>query len=775
MIQAAFEGLIHSAALLIATAFVYDLLTTRYQDRQNFLGKFLIGFLFGILGMILMLVPWYYVPGIIFDTRSVVISIAGLYFGLIPTLIAMTMTCALRVFQGGAATVTGVSVIIASGMLGIVWRQFRGRDRKEFSVFELYLFGLLVHGVMLTLMFTLPKATAWKVLGVISLPVLIIYPLATVFFGLLINFRHRRQQASHNLRESEQRLRLALEASCQGIYDFNISTGAIIISDEYARMLGHEPTEYRINFDTWLSQLHPDDREQTRMAYNEYISGHREAYCQEFRMRTCSGDWKWIYSTGKVVERGEQGRPVRMLGTHKDISEQKKNVARLEYLATHDVLTGLANRVLLRDRLEQSIFFAQRSRRLVAVLLMDLDRFKVINDCLGHDSGDEILKQVAMRLRESVREADTVARFGGDEFVILLAEVANIKDVEPVAEKILHCLSRPYHLCGRELTITGSLGISIYPNDDADSENLIRHADIAMYRAKEETNSFCFYAPGMGLLSSETMELEVDLRRALERGELAVHYQPKVDLATGRIIGSEALLRWHHPQKGMISPSRFIPMAEETGLILPIGEWVLMEVCRQVGIWQRQGFPPLPVAVNLSARQFRKNDLVDTMRRIFAETGTEPGLLELELTESMIMHDPEAAVATMQQLKKLGVKLALDDFGTGYSSLNYLRRFPVDCLKIDKTFIRDVPGDSSAAAVAASIVAIAQRLGLSSIAEGVETREQLDFLVECGCDGFQGFLFSAAVLGEEFSAILRSAQPIKGNACKPLGRVTTNN
>lgn len=489
-------------------------------------------------------------------------------------------------------------------------------------------------------------------------------------------------------------------------------------------------------------------------------------------MRTRSGDWKWIYSTGKVVERDEQGRPMRMLGTHKDISEQKKNVARLEYLATHDVLTGLANRVLLRDRLEQSILFAQRSRRLVAVLLIDLDRFKVINDCLGHDSGDEILKKVARRLRESVREADTVARFGGDEFVILLAEVADIKDVEPVAEKILHCLSRPYHLSGRELTITGSLGISIYPNDDADSENLIRHADIAMYRAKEETNSFCFYAPGMGLLSSETMELEADLRRALERGELAVHYQPKVDLATGRIIGSEALLRWHHPQKGMISPSRFIPMAEETGLILPIGEWVLLEVCRQIGIWQRQGFAPLPVAVNLSARQFRKNDLVDSMQRIFVETGTEPGLLELELTESMIMHDPEAAVATMQQLKKLGVKLALDDFGTGYSSLNYLRRFPVDCLKIDKSFIRDVPGDPSAAAVAASIVAIAQRLGLSSIAEGVETREQLDFLVDSGCDGFQGFLFSAPVLGEEFSAILRSAQPSQRNETERNSLVT---
>ena len=763
MDQTASEGLIHSAALLLTTAFVYDLLTTHYRGRQNLSQKLLIGFLLGVLGMLLMLVPWRYAPGVIFDTRSVVISIAGLYFGLIPTAVAMIMTCALRFFQGGTAAATGISVIIASGMLGIAWRHFRRSDRLEFSVSELYLFGLLVHGVMLALMFTLPSATAWKVLSVISLPVIIIYPLASMLLGLLINFRRSREQVSEKLRESKQRLILALEASCQGIYDFNIRTGTIIISDEFARMLEYEPAEFRITFDSWVTQLHPDDREQTLMAYNEYISGHREVYSQEFRMRTRGGDWKWIHSTGKLVERNKQGHPLRILGIHKDISEQKRNAARLEYLATHDILTGLANRVLLRDRLEQSILFAQRSRRLVAVLLIDLDRFKVINDCLGHDSGDEILKKVAVRLRESVREVDTVARFGGDEFVILLAEVAEMKDVEPIAEKIVGHLSQPYHLDGREHTITSSLGISIYPNDDVDSENLIRQADIAMYRAKEETNSFCFYTPGMGLRNSETMELEADLRHAQERDELLLYYQPKVDLATGRIIGSEALLRWQHPQKGMIAPNRFIPLAEETCLILPIGEWVLMEACRQIKIWQGAAFAPLPVAVNLSALQFRKVDLADSVQRILEETDTEPGLLELELTESMIMHDPEVAVATMQQLKNLGVKLSLDDFGTGYSSLNYLRRFPVDCLKIDMSFIRDVPGDPSAAAVTASIVDIAQRLGLSSIAEGVETWEQHDFLLDCGCDEFQGFLFSPPVLGEEFTAILRSGQLIKGD------------
>lgn len=756
MSKTAFEGLMHSAALLIAAAFVYDLLTIRYQDRESLSEKILTGFLLGVLGMIVMLSPWRYVPGIIFDTRSVILGIAGLYFGAIPTTVAMLMTATLRFFQGGAATAPGIAVIFASGLLGMAWSRFRGRDRGLVSGPELYLFGLLVHVVMLALMFILPRETAFQVLRVITLPVLAIYPLATTVLGLLINIRQRREQTSRELKESEERLRLALAAAHTGIYDFNISTGAITVSDEYARMLEYEPGEYRTNFDDWVTQLHPDDRDQALAVYGEYIRGQRQDYSQEFRMRTRSGKWKWIHSAGELLERDALGQPLRMLGIHKDISEQKKNAARLEYLATHDVLTGLANRVLLRDRLEQSIHFAHRSQRIVAVLLIDLDRFKLINDSLGHNMGDELLKQVARRLCESVREADTVARLGGDEFVILLAEVAEEKDVQPVAEKILSRLAQPCDLGGREITITGSLGIGVYPRDGTDSENLIRHADIAMYRAKEEGNCCRFYSPAMGLRSRETMELEADLRRALERRELLLYYQPKVELATGRIVGSEALLRWLHPTRGMIAPGRFIPLAEETGMILPIGDWVLTEVCRQIAAWQREGLEALPVAVNLSARQFRKADLAAAVRSLLEAAGIEPSLLELELTESMIMHDPPIAAAIMQQLKTLGIRLALDDFGTGYSSLNYLRRFPVDCLKIDGSFIHDVPGDQSAAAVAASIVAIANSLGLTSVAEGVETRAQLDFLINCGCGGFQGYLFSPPVPAEEFAAMLRS-------------------
>jgi len=441
-----------------------------------------------------------------------------------------------------------------------------------------------------------------------------------------------------------------------------------------------------------------------------------------------------------------------------DIADRKAYEEQLRHLATHDELTGLANRVLLLDRLEQAIHYAQRSRRLVAVLLLDLDRFKVLNDSLGHSVGDELLAGTAQRLRAVVREMDSVARLGGDEFAILLGELAEENDAGPVARKVLEQLSRPYQLGDREITVTASLGISLYPRDGGDGETLLRNADVAMYRAKEEGGCFRFFAPEMNLRIMETLEMEADLRRALERGELCLYYQPKVALATGRISGAEALLRWRHPERGMVAPGTFIPLAEETGLILPIGEWVIGEVCAQLRRWRDEGVPVVPVAANLSARQFRREDLADSVRRFLQERDLEPELLEMELTESMIMRDPQAAAATMRQFKDLGVSLALDDFGTGYSSLNYLRRFPVDSLKIDRSFIGDAADDPSAAAVVTSIVAIAHSLGLQAVAEGVETRRQLDFLRQCGCDSFQGFYFSRPLPAGEFASLVRQGR-----------------
>lgn len=448
--------------------------------------------------------------------------------------------------------------------------------------------------------------------------------------------------------------------------------------------------------------------------------------------------------------RDEQGCSTHYIAVKEDITVQKEYEQQLRHMATHDELTGLANRTLFNNLLERAIPRAERSGHQVAVILLDLDRFKVINDSLGHAFGDELLCLVAQRLQQLVRETDTVVRFGGDEFIVLLPDISGAAAAGKVADKIMRCLSRPYRIAERELVVTASLGLSMAPVDGKDGATLIRKADVAMYQSKRKRDDYSFYTEKMNLHVFETLELENDLRRALDNQELVLHYQPKVDLKTGRIAGCEALLRWHHPQRGMVSPGKFIPLAEETGMIAPIGSWVIEEACRQSLAWQATGYPPIRIAVNLSARQFRQGDLVTLVGNLLQQTGLSAELLELELTESMVMDNPQQTAKTLSDLKHLGVSLSLDDFGTGYSSLNYLRRFPVDSLKIDQSFISDVASDRSGASVVASIIDIAHNLNLLAIAEGVETEEQRDFLVTQGCDLMQGYLFSRPLPAPDF-------------------------
>ena len=460
-----------------------------------------------------------------------------------------------------------------------------------------------------------------------------------------------------------------------------------------------------------------------------------------------------------------------MVGTVLDISERKQYERQLEKLATRDELTGLANRTLLFDRIEQAIRSARRSAGRFAVLLLNIDRFKIINDSLGHDYGDKLLCEVAARLRQTMRETDTVSRFGGDEFVVLLKDIETPEDIRQIATKILNIFTVAFELDQREFSLTASLGISIYPDDGGDKTILVRNANIAMYHSKKLKNHFSCYSEEMNHQLLETLELENALRHALNKDQFTLYYQPKIDLKSSSINGCEALIRWQHPEHGLVSPATFIPLAEETGLIVEIGEWVLKEACRQGLAWQQSGLTPVPVAVNLSARQFHRSDLVTRVAAILEESGFPAELLELELTESMIMDDPVETEKILHGLKSLGVKLSLDDFGTGYSSLNYLRRFPVDCLKIDRSFIQDVPTDPSGASVVSSIIDIAHNLRITAVAEGVETDEQLEFLNRCSCDSMQGYLFSKPLPADDFFTLAQNQKKrsLPGDATEKNG------
>lgn len=455
-----------------------------------------------------------------------------------------------------------------------------------------------------------------------------------------------------------------------------------------------------------------------------------------------------------------EGQVSNYVAIFSDITERKASEDHVRHLAHHDALTNLPNRTLLMERLSHALAHAHRHSQMVAVMFLDLDRFKNINDTLGHAVGDQLLKSVAERLSECVREDDTVARLGGDEFVIILEGVSSIQDVAGVAQKLINALERPVILERQEMFVTTSIGISVYPDDGDSADILIKHADTAMYRAKEQgRNNGQFYTADMNELALERLTMENSLRHALERNEFMLYYQPQVDLRTRRITGMEALLRWQHPDFGLVLPSRFIPIAEETGLIVPIGEWVLRAACFQNKAWQDAGMPRLHVAVNLSARQFKQPNLVNIVSQTLADSGLEPRYLELEITESIAMERAEETIARLNELKAMGVSISMDDFGTGHSSLSYLKRFPIDTLKIDQSFVQDVLLDSQDAAIAAAITTMARSLKMKVVTEGVETKEQIDFLREHDRNEVQGYYFSHPLPADAFADLLRSNLP----------------
>ena len=511
------------------------------------------------------------------------------------------------------------------------------------------------------------------------------------------------------------------------------------VSPAFATVWGRSPDSIYADLATWVEAVHPGD-------HARVSAGRRKApygdYDEEFRILWPDGTLRWVHERAFPV-RESTGAVHRIAGITVDITERKRVEERLTYLAHYDHLSGLPNRVLFQDRLEQSLAQSQRETWVTAVMFIDLDRFKVINDTLGHSAGDKLVLAVARRLSHLVRSGDTVSRLGGDEFALILQNLSKGQDAAIVAQKVLESLAEPFDVEGHEIFVTASIGITLYPSDSEIPEALLKNADSAMYRAKQAgRNNFQYYTTEMNARSGENLHLENSLRRALERREFTLHYQPKADLRSGRIIGVEALMRWQHPEFGMVSPGKFIPLLEETGLIVPSGEWVVRAACAQLRVWEDSGIKVVPVSVNLSGRQFQHQDLVRSIMDIISESGVEPGLIELELTESSLMSNPDDANRILLSLKEFGVRISVDDFGTGYSSLAYLKRFPIDALKIDRSFVQDIISDHEDAAIVRAIISLAHSLKLTVIAEGVETEEQLAFLVTNGCDQVQGYLLS---------------------------------
>jgi len=453
----------------------------------------------------------------------------------------------------------------------------------------------------------------------------------------------------------------------------------------------------------------------------------------------------------------QHGHLKQYVGLFTDITEHKQAEEKLRYQAYHDPLTGLPNRLMYSEHLDMALPQAQRREQMCGIMMLDLDHFKNINDTFGHDFGDKLLIIVAQRLHECIRKEDTLARMGGDEFTFLLSLVNDIKDVARVAEKILASFAHPVTIDGKDLFVTPSIGISLFPSDGEDAKTLLKNADAAMYRAKEDgRNAYQFYTVDMNAKAQERLTLENELRHALKNGELEMYYQPKVSAKDGRIAAAESLIRWHHPARGVVLPSEFIPLAEENGLILPIGEWLLTEVCQQIRRWRDAGLTVPCIAVNISGRQLQRQNLPDMLTQAIASAGINPSDLELELTEGVIMSNAESNIEMLVLLKRMGMSLAIDDFGTGYSSLSYLKRFPVDVLKIDYSFVRDIITDNNSAELVRGIINMAHGLKLEVVAEGVETSEQLAFLRQHQCDLIQGFLFSKAVPANDFAELVRA-------------------
>jgi len=569
--------------------------------------------------------------------------------------------------------------------------------------------------------------------------------------------------SAETVRLLAERLSLATAVAKVGVWDWELASDVHTWDATMSAMYGFLPTG-PISYQKWSSAIHPDDLPEMEAVMRTTLASKGEG-SGEFRIVLADGTIRNISAVYRAVL-DANGNLFRVIGVNVDVSERKQaeealrsSEARMTHLAMHDFMTGLPNRMLLNERIGQTIELARMNSKKAALLFLNLDGLKQINDSLGHPTGDKLIQSVGKRLLDSVRASDTVCRYSGDEFIVLLSEVEHPQGTAIAVRTALEAVAKVHSMDQHDLHITGCIGVSVYPTDGMDAETLIKNAGTAMYQARENGRpSFQFFNPSMSSKAIERQFLEENLRRALDRQELALHYQPRVNLKTGAITGAEALLRWNHPTRGPIPPTQFIPVAEQCGLILPIGSWVLGEACRQARAWMDEGLPEMTMAVNVSDRQFESENFANDLFAILHDTGLDPRFLELEVTERLLMRRPEATAFILQTLREKGVNVAIDDFGTGYSSLSYLYKLPLDSLKIDQSFVRQISETPNLTGIVSAIIDMGKNLKLSVVAEGVETAEELDFLQSRNCDEAQGFYFSPAVPPREFVRLFEGAR-----------------
>ena len=566
------------------------------------------------------------------------------------------------------------------------------------------------------------------------------------------------KQDKEYLSQNEERYSLAMRASNDGLWDWNLKTNKIYYSDRWKEMLGFNDDEISDTPDEWLSRIHQEDHDRVRASIDAYLEGTTSNFEIEYRIRHFSGNYLWMMAKGLAI-RTSSGRATRFAGSQTDVSERKSNEEQMIYDALHDTLTSIPNRTLLLDRIRQSLVRRKRyPKTSFAIIFIDLDRFRLVNESLGHIHGDELLQLISARLKETIPIGDTVARLGGDEFSVLLQDIESVRDVEAIAKDIQNSFSKPFFLGDKEVFASASMGIAHSDNNYKTPEEILRDSELAMYRAKRGGKSQSIvFQPQFRQSSLSPIDLDTDLRRALDRDEMELHYQPIISMRDRTISGFEALLRWSHRSRGVISPNEFIPLAEETGLIYDLGQWVLGKACKQIAAWNKskEKEDQLEISINLSSRQFSDPNLVEGIVENIEKSGFNAEFLKIEITESALMQNAQRSVSMLNQLKDLNIKVCVDDFGTGYSSLSYLHTFPIDTLKIDRSFVHDMSRNFRNMEIIRTIIMLAHNLKLDVIAEGVETGEQDAQLSALGCQFAQGFYFSRALNSSDAALLIQ--------------------